>query len=188
MVYNRIICIGDSLVYGARTYMGLAEHLAEKLNENSEVLWICENYGKNGDKAIDVLRRLKDINFKGARFCIIWVGTNDLKYNCTPIDRFRETYKQILDYLACKGIFVICLGLFKPFKGFGHAPYNTITLEDSGMVQTFNSIIKKLCDHKADFVDIAGVINKDYMADAVHLNEYGYYAIAEIVANVLKQY
>ena len=59
MIWNQILCLGDSLTYGARDRYGRSypAELGKLLTEKTGEFYICHNYGINGETSSDLLRR-----------------------------------------------------------------------------------------------------------------------------------
>jgi lysophospholipase L1-like esterase len=59
MIWNEILCLGDSLTYGARDRYGRSypAELGKILSEKTGEFYICHNYGINGETSSDLLRR-----------------------------------------------------------------------------------------------------------------------------------
>ena len=59
MIWNEIVCLGDSLTYGARDRFGRSypAELGKILSSETGEFYICHNYGINGETSSDLLRR-----------------------------------------------------------------------------------------------------------------------------------
>ena len=100
MIWNQILCLGDSLTYGARDRYGRSypAELGKVLTDKTGEFYICHNYGINGETSSDLLRRSWGI-IKGNKDCkimLLWIGTNDTKVP-TPLDIYEDNLKQIIN-------------------------------------------------------------------------------------------
>ena len=59
MIWNEIVCLGDSLTYGARDRYGRSypAELGKIMTDATGEFYICHNYGINGETSSDLLRR-----------------------------------------------------------------------------------------------------------------------------------
>ena len=99
MIWNEIVCLGDSLTYGARDRYGRSypAELGKILSEETKEFYICHNYGINGETSSDLLRRSWNIlkSHAGAKICLLLIGTNDTK-TPMPLDIYRDNLRQII--------------------------------------------------------------------------------------------
>lgn len=182
MLFEHGVCLGDSLTTGARSRVGLAEALADRLNRATNKRWLFRNEASNGDTALQLLRRMdqKPWMWKDATFGTVLIGTNDAKGSVdTPPEAFRLLYGQILDRLAVARL-MIFPGLVPDLQlGASLAsPYDSQCVE---RIKHFNDEIRAECAARGlagSIVDTTGMAAGCY-ADGVHFSDAG---IAEIAA------
>lgn len=101
MNWESLLCMGDSITRGARTYLGYPEMTAHLLHRSTSVHWSAWNFAWNGYKAIDLLRAVDEQGADLVRFnaslCSIMIGTNDAKENTPP-----ELYAIAVEQLVLK--------------------------------------------------------------------------------------
>lgn len=106
MIWNEIVCIGDSLTYGARDEFGRSypAELGKILSEKTNEFYICHNYGINGETSSDLLRRSWHIlqSNKNSKIVLLMIGTNDTK-KPMPIEVYRDNIRQIVMSIKANG-------------------------------------------------------------------------------------
>lgn len=108
-LFEHGVCLGDSLVAGARSRIGLAEALAQELNSRTAKRWLFRSEASNGDTVLQLLRRVdqKPWLWRDATFATVVIGTNDAKSSvATPPELFQMLYGQLLDRLAVAKLLV----------------------------------------------------------------------------------
>ena len=123
MIWNEIVCLGDSLTFGARDRYGRSypAELGKILSEQTGEFYICHNYGINGETSSDLLRRSWSIlksNKNSAKICLLWIGTNDTKIP-NPTEIYYDNLKQIINSIKANGMMPIIATLptlkFSPY-------------------------------------------------------------------------
>ena len=174
MIWNEILCLGDSLTYGARDEYGRSPpaELGKILTEKTGEFYICHNYGINGETSSDLLRRSWHI-MKSNRSCkimLLMIGTNDTK-SPTPLDIYSDNIKQIVLSARANGMKPIVATLppleFTPYYSHNRE-YTDIYSEE---VRRLSKILK------FDVCEMEGLAK--YLVDGVHFNNAGYKKIAE---------
>ena len=107
MIWNEILCLGDSLTYGARDRYGRSypAELGKILSEKTGEFYICHNYGINGETSSDLLRRSWAI-MKSNRSCkimLLLIGTNDTK-KPMPVEVYKDNLRQIITSARANGM------------------------------------------------------------------------------------
>ena len=180
MIWNEILCLGDSLTYGARDEYGrsfpveLGKILSEKTNE----FYICHNYGINGETSSDLLRRSWNI-LKSNRSCKIatlLIGTNDTK-GPTPLRIYEDNLRQIILSIKANGMKPIVATLpelkFSPY----YAENREWTTIYSGVIHDLSKKYNfRICE-----LDGMG----DYLIDGVHFGNEGYKEIANRFSKII---
>jgi len=174
MIWNEIVCLGDSLTYGARDRYGRSypTELGSMLSKETGEFYICHNYGVNGETSSDLLRRswhqLKAN--PGAKISLLMIGTNDTK-KPTPLEIYEDNLKQIINSIRVNGKMPIVATL--PDLKF--SPYYMSNRE---YVVKYNRVIAKLSKEMnfivADMSDL-----ESHLIDGVHFTHEGYKEIAK---------
>jgi len=179
MIWNEILCLGDSITFGARdpykrSYpVELSKILTEKLNE----CYVCHNCSVSGETSSELLRRAWS-NIKShsnAKIMLLLIGTNDTQLK-VPIDIYEDNLRQIISMARIHGMHVIVSTL--PELAF------TPLYLNRSYIKKYNDVINKL-SQKMDFTlcDISGVEN--YYLDGVHLTHEGNKQLAHKFANTI---
>ncbi len=188
MIYNTILCIGDSLTYGARDEFnrGYPAELAKLLNDKDpNQFWIVINEGINGQRSGDVLRRLpKVLTYQEVQVILLQVGTNDCM-DLVPIELYEDNMFQIIN--TCQIIQnsvtsvykykrKIILGSLVSLEGFGLLYYGK---KGSAMLKEYNFVLQKLSS-KFDIplVDLTPL--DEFRVDSCHLNNAGNKEMAKL--------
>lgn len=175
MIWNEVICIGDSLTYGSRDEYGRSypAELSVLLEKETNEYWICHNYGINGETSSDLLRRAwKNITtHDSAKIICLLIGTNDTKIPI-PEEIFQDNIEQITK---------ICL-INKKFLIIGTLPIiklNSYYRNNLEYVDKYNKIIQGMS--KKFNIEICDLGNlESYLVDGVHFGNAGYKEIAKI--------
>ena len=81
MIWNEIVCLGDSITYGARDKYGRSypAELSKILTKNTGEFYHCHNYGVCGETSSDLLKRSwNNISSKSnSKIMLLMIGTND---------------------------------------------------------------------------------------------------------------
>lgn len=175
-VWETVLCFGDSLTEGTRTYAGYPEYLACYLREKTDRIWICINRGVRRERVIDLLRRLEyELRVYNDVFtATLLIGTNDLKRPQTDIETFEEIYCQVLERFFCRRVSLF-VGLIPDIKENCCFPYDSRSREG---VALYNQVIRKLCKSFGfSIVDLTGLPDECYV-DGVHFSEIGCQEVA----------
>ena len=182
MNWETILCLGDSITYGARSYLGFPEYCADALESSTDKNWNVINLSKSGYTTIDLHRYLDSF---GATFynCYpevinIMIGTNDIKAP-TSINDFEIAYKSLIVKVRAahpKSLIVIneipflLPGVMLPYK---------LSMNDT--VKQFNDVINKIA--KLMGIEVLKFeFNKNDIYDGVHLNSIGSKRIGLLLA------
>lgn len=177
MIWNEIVCLGDSLTYGARDEYGrsypaeLAKILAEKTGE----FWFCHNYGCNGNTSSDILRRCWNI-FKAhpnVKIVNLLAGTNDTKIPI-PLEIYRDNMQQIVRSAQAHGMNII-VGTLPPLK------YCPFYLKNREYIQKYSEEILSIsAEMNIQVCDLSNL--GEYLIDGVHFTHQGYVEMAKLWA------
>ncbi len=185
MIYQHVLCIGDSQTSGARTYFGYPEALAEALGERTGVIWNCINAGIARETLIQIYRRTQSLmrTFDDVFIVCLLAGCNDTRMDRrTTVREFEMIYRQLLNLLRISrqvGIFVGTIPVIQ--TGFGSIPYD----EHSRALRTeYNKTILSLCREMSIRV-VDTVFDREMYVDAVHFNTRGCRALASQFADAI---
>lgn len=178
MNYQNILCAGDSLTFGARTYGCYPLYLSMSLSNRTPYEWRAINRSQNGLTARDLWFKMNyeiDI-IKDTYLACLLIGTNDVANNC-DLKLFEEYYRQILRAFFIKNYKTVLCGEILPIFPDGHVFFNRNTIE---MRKLFNNVIHEVVDEfpKCRFVKFTG-IDRSYYEDPVHLTEKANEKVAE---------
>lgn len=180
MIWNQILCLGDSLTYGARDRYGRSypAELGKVLSEKTGEFYICHNYGINGETSSDLLRRSWGI-IKSNRECklmLLWIGTNDTKVP-TPLDVYEDNLRQIILSAKAHGMNVIVATV--PELGF--SPFY---LNNKEYTKKYSEVVLKLSKTlNFKVVDMSDM--EKHLIDGVHYTHEGNIEIANRFAKVI---
>lgn len=181
MIYGTVLCLGDSLTFGARSehIRGYPEELARLLSEKTGQEWSCLNHGVNGETSIDILRRAFPIihsfsSLPGAKLACFMAGTNDSKNPDLPTDLFKDNLRQVIRIFRRHDIKFL-MGTLPPVQGACMPCFDSSRSNE--WIRSANQAIEELCGEYditlVDFTDMAS-----YLVDGVHLNYQGYLEMA----------
>lgn len=178
MIWNEILCLGDSLTYGARDRYGRSypAELGKILSERTGEFYICHNYGINGETSSDLLRRSWGI-MKSNRSCkimLLLIGTNDTK-KPTPVDVYRDNLRQIIMSARANGMTPIVGTLPElEFSPYYQANREYTEIYSKEVIKLSKELNFEICDmSKMD----------PYLIDGVHFDNEGYYEMASRFAD-----
>jgi lysophospholipase L1-like esterase len=176
MIWNEVVCLGDSLTFGARDRYGrsypleLGKILSEKTNE----FYICHNYGINGETSSDLLRRSWGIlksNKNTAKICLLWIGTNDTKIP-NPINIYEDNLRQLLLSIRANGM----LPIIATLPALKFSPYYS---KNRGYIDIYNEVIKDTAyDLNVEVCNMGSL--EEHLIDGVHFTHEGYQKVAKI--------
>tara|TARA_Y100000310_G_scaffold229223_1_gene231637 strand:+ start:966 stop:1523 length:558 start_codon:yes stop_codon:yes gene_type:complete len=173
MIWNEILCLGDSITYGARDEYGRSPtvELSKILTEETGETYICHNHGISGETSSDLLRRTWNAarSHKESSIALIMIGTNDTQ-KAIPEDIYYDNLKQIINMCKIHAMHVIIATL--PALGFTPLYY-----KNSHLIDTYNDTIRSLAHElEVDICDMSGA--EKYYIDGVHFTNDGHREIA----------
>jgi lysophospholipase L1-like esterase len=173
MIWNEILCLGDSLTYGARDRYGRSypAELGKILSEKTGEFYICHNYGINGETSSDLLRR-SWANMKSNRsskIMLLMIGTNDTK-KPTPLKVYTDNIRQIVLSSKANGMTPIVATL--PELTF--SPYYQ---HNRNFTELYSEEILRL-SKVLGFITCDMSKMSNYLIDGVHFDNEGYFEIA----------
>ena len=180
MIWNEVVCLGDSLTYGARDEYGRSypAEMGKILSHTTGEFYICHNYGVNGETSSDLLRRTWNIlkSNKGAKIMCLMIGTNDTK-KPTPLPIYSDNLRQIILSSRANGLTPI-VGTLPELR---FSPYYQ---SNRDYIELYNTEIIRLSKNLS-FVTCSMENLGDYLIDGVHFTHEGYNEIAKRFSNTI---
>ena len=180
MIWKELVCLGDSLTYGARDEYGRSypAELARILTHKTGETWFCHNHGVNGDTSSDVLRRCWRVfaSHPNVRLATLLVGTNDVDVQI-PVEIYRDNLLQIIGAARIHGMRVI-VGELPPV---GFHP-SVIGRQDA--LAAYSAEVRRVAGElglaTCSFESLAALL-----VDGLHFGHEGYVRMAEIWAETI---
>ena len=178
MIWNEILCLGDSLTFGSRDeyQRSYPAELGRILTEKTGEFYYCHNYAITGETSSDLLRRSWDnVSSKtNANIMLLMIGTNDTQAGI-PIDIYRDNLRQIISVAYVHGMYVIVATL--PTLGF-----TPLYISNTSYIEKYNDTICELSkEMQFDVCDMSGL--EEYYIDGVHLTHTGNVVLAKKFAD-----
>lgn len=173
MNWETLLSFGDSITFGARSYLGYPEICGDHLMRHLHKSWHVVNHSTNGFTTMDLQRSINPLmqNFKSLHPGIITVmiGTNDIKQKVSLAD-FEIAYRQLIVKLRLLSVSNNVLLLHIPrFTKKVVYPYNYSMNEK---VEEFNAVIERLA-REHDLRSLAMSFHDMDFFDGVHFNQQG---------------
>ncbi len=173
MNWETLLCLGDSITIGSRSYLGYPEYCGDYLVKTTQKDWNVINHATAGFTTIDLVRQI-DKKIAALRafkpdFASVLIGTNDLKNN-TSVSDFKIASQQLLVKvtLIVGSTNFVLVEIPKLMEGV-MLPYR---LEMNHLVDQYNTIIHQLAvDKKIEVIKFTN--DPSYFYDGVHLNPLG---------------
>ncbi|MEP7146351.1 MAG: SGNH/GDSL hydrolase family protein [bacterium] len=173
MNWETLMCFGDSITIGARSYCGYPEYACDYLESELGNKWNVINQAKSGYTAMDLHRDISN-NFSNLSaftpsIVTVLIGTNDIKNNTSEQD-FKIAYNQVIikaKLIAMKQNVLMIKIPHLPVKVM--YPYN---FKMNEKITEFNDLLSALAiDHNVRITDFS--ISEEDLFDGVHLNNTG---------------
>lgn len=180
MIWNEILCLGDSITYGARDKhrRSFPAELGKILTETTGEVFYCHNHGVCGETSSDLLRRVWTAakSNGNCKIATIMIGTNDVQIPVTE-EIYLDNILQMIRCLKIHGMATILCTL--PKLGFTPLYQNNLNYIDK-----YNKIIIKLAKQQhLKICDMTGTEN--HYVDGVHYTHEGYKVLAQRLANTI---
>lgn len=173
MNWETILCLGDSITIGSRSYLGYPEYCGDFLSRQTNKSWNVVNHATAGYTTIDLARNIDKsfLNLKSIKPDIVTllIGTNDLKSN-TSLPLFRAAYEQVVikAQLIVGNNNIVLIEIPRLMDGV-MLPYKTSM---NPTISAYNSIIKEISDARGlSYMQMH--YDESHFYDGVHLNESG---------------
>jgi lysophospholipase L1-like esterase len=180
-----ILCVGDSLTYGARDeyHRSYPAELSRLFWEREEKPVFCVNHGISGETSSQLLHRVyqNSQSCPQAQVALVLIGTNDT-FVSQPSDIYQDNLRQIVQLLS-EDRRHIGLGLLPPLIGPGLLSYPK---DGQEQLEAFNEIISRTASQYGCFLaDFTGM--DEYIIDTAHFSHAGYVKMAEIWYSLMKE-
>ena len=194
-----VVAFGDSITAGGG---GWVSSLFSQIG--TDVI----NAGVGGNITAQALQRInKDVCAHNPDIVIINFGMNDQAFsessnnNLTPIDKYEENYRKIIETIQATGSKVILVAVhdvnpkYHTHSGLNYAGYET--LEDGSTrtyVDKYNEVVYKLSqEYNTGFIDINSLAQTDLdnitiAADGIHLSSVGQAKYCEWISNYMYEF
>ena len=110
MIWNEIVCLGDSLTFGARDPFkrSFPTELGKMLSDETDEFYYCHNFGINGETSSDLQKRAwGNISSRSnAKILLLLIGTNDTQIKIPP-HIYEDNIRQIVNVARVHGMYVI---------------------------------------------------------------------------------
>lgn len=199
----RILCFGDSIIYGAWDTSGgwvdmLRRHFHKKYMEDGTKTQVF-NLGIGGELSSGLLKRIENEiearnNPNWKLLIVISTGANDSRAKRTPdnyegdVETYRKNLERIIKISQKYTSKIVCVGLHAvneklSFKDFYYNNKRFVIFDDTG---------KKLCESmKIDWVEIHNEMracknSEELFYDMIHPNDKGHQWIFEKVLPIVQ--
>ena len=186
MIYGVILCVGDSLITGARDEYGMSvpKFLGDELSTKNQK-WLGIEEGVNGETSGELIRRLYKVvrAYPEAKDVVVCTGTNDAKTPRIPPHVFHRNYEEIFRTMVILNKH--CYACLLPVReGFGAPDY-----VDANAIGGYNASIRGLAEENADFVSVVDLtdVPKKARPDGIHFNAWGDQWVAKKIADTIRE-
>jgi len=181
MIYGQVLCVGDSLLTGARDEYDISVPmlLGDALSIKGQK-WLGIDCAVNGETSSSLLRHLyKTVRaYPEAKEVVICIGTNDAKEPALPESVFLRNYGEILKTLSI--LHRRALTCLVPQRG----GFGAIDLIDPGAIKSYNEIILTVAGATTIPVDIRKVPS-GFRPDGIHFDHRGNQWVAQKIAETI---
>ena len=173
MNWETLLAFGDSITFGARSYLGYPEICGDILGKKLDKKWHVITHAANGYTTMDLIRSINPQmeHYKQAYPSIITVmiGTNDIK-NAVDINDFRIAYHQLIIKLRLVSVGNNILLLKIP--RFTQKVFYPYTFSMNEEIRKFNACIDELARENSLKTCELKLSDNDFF-DGVHFNSKG---------------
>lgn len=182
MTWETLLCIGDSITIGSRTYLGYPEYTCDLLRRHLGHEWVSLNFAVSGLKTNEIQRNLgfEVEKFKSMSPGLVTVlaGTNDAR-DKTPPELFRIAYRQLITKtLLIRPPDQLLLFLIPALQAGIKYPY---TLALNPLIEEYNGMVLGLAKEYGIETCKLTLDASDF-CDGVHLNNAGVKRVAAQLA------
>jgi lysophospholipase L1-like esterase len=187
MNWESLVCLGDSITFGARSYLGYPEICGAILEKRMKKSWHVINHSTCGFTTMNLVRSLNSVmlSYKEmfSSIITIMIGTNDIK-DQVPEEDFLTAYDQLIVKARLMSVNNnVLLFRIPRFTNMVFYPYH---FGMNSTVELFNRGIEALAvKHGLRTIDLK--LEDDHFYDGVHFNDAGSGAAgAQLAAFILK--
>lgn len=183
MIYSFLLCLGDSLTFGARDpYLrNYPLELGSMMSRSTGEFWHCITEGVNGRASSELARDCYSIvnNYSDVYGVVLLIGTNDSRMRIPP-EIYEDNVRQIVTVcrILRKRVYVCTI---PPVDTARHFLWYDQTAQD--LIDEYNHGLRKA--YSADLIDLASVIEHRHLIDGVHLTHEGNLLLASTVQQAL---
>ena len=183
MIYSLLLCLGDSLTFGARDpYLrNYPLELGASMSKATGEFWHCITEGFNGRSSSELARDCYPIvnRYPDVYGVVLLIGTNDSRLRIPP-DIYEDNVRQIVTVCRMLGKRVyICT--IPPVDISRHFLWYDQSAQD--LIDEYNRRLH--ATYPAELIDIAPIIEHRHLIDGVHLNHEGNLLLASAVQQAL---
>jgi lysophospholipase L1-like esterase len=183
VIYNVLLCLGDSLTTGARDrYLrNYPLELAARLSARTGEEYYCITEAVNGLTSAQLARDAYKIvaAYPDARGVLLLIGTNDSR-DGVPTELYRDNVTQIVRACRILGKKVFVLSVPKIDSSRNYLWYSDACHQ---RIDEYNRVLEAL--PQVYFVDIRDVIGDGELIDGVHFSHEANVRLAEALAERL---
>ena len=180
MIYNILLCLGDSLTFGARDRYGrnYPLELAQRLSEKSGEEWYCITEAYNGRISSELAREAYTSvsKYPDVYGVLLLIGTNDSR-NGIPPEIFEDNIRQIVRVCRIhkKKIYALSIPTVTVKRHF-------LWFDEACLarIEEYNRILERM-DH-VKFIDIRDAIRDEELIDGLHFSHEANVKLAELLA------
>jgi lysophospholipase L1-like esterase len=167
--WETLLCVGDSITIGARSYLGYPEHCGRALQRSTGRYWNVVNHATSGFRVIDLVRDLDqhgpELRSVVPGLCTVMIGTNDAKAPTSVPDLALAFGQLVLKLRLLMNNRNILLLEIPPLQAGVMLPYRT---EMNASIDQFNEVIRATGEEHGLMVD-RFTFRPDDFFDGVHL-------------------
>jgi lysophospholipase L1-like esterase len=173
MNWETLLCAGDSITIGARSYLSYPEYCGAQLSKETRKHWNVVNHAMPALKTIDLARSI-DRNFSALKsirpdVASILIGTNDLKSDIST-EIFTVAYRLlVLKIRLIVGNSNIILIEIPKLKNGVMFPYR---IDMNRKILEYNAVIREIAESEG-MIAAQIACGDECFFDGVHLNESG---------------
>lgn len=183
MIYNVLVCLGDSLTTGARDryFRSYPLELASAMSYKTRETWLCATEAVNGQTSSDLARNAYSLllPYTDVYGALILIGTNDSRHGIPPAI-FADNVRQIISVcrILSKKPYVLTIPMVDYNRHF-----LWYTKESAVLIDEYNSALAQL--ENIALIDIRPSVESAHLIDGVHFSHEGNVQVAETVAAFL---
>lgn len=190
MIYNKFLCLGDSITYGSRDEYNRAWpfELSDLMWKKYGQFWIPIVKAEPGLTTAGLMRKVYDwISIEQVYYITVLIGTNDAKPKIrTPPDIFKKNYLSIMRTIQIQQPNTLILICTIPDIGKFGSPDFSYNISQP-LIDEYNNIIYDInLQFDSLLVDLRGLPDDVYV-DSVHFLNKGSIEIAKRVLNAIEK-